>query len=554
MNRRTKILAIGFGAVVAYVAISQLVYPNWIKPLFTLDQQIAEKNGELEKLEKLQKAFDDARVEYRDYVARIGSFDPGQVETAIRDRLNALIEKYKLENAGVAPSRPVEDRKTGLITSTITITGTGPLESAIGFMKEIAELPQLVRLGNPAISPSGSGKKAEEQDLVNVRLPIEVLVLPRNKTVGAIDPATLPKSEAFVRHDSTRDYADIWNRKPFIPYVVYPPLKVDVQKIVNVEVGKPATIQATASGGNGEYKFSWAPSDGLTEPNQAKTVVDSSAPRTQTYTVTVTDTIKDHQPVTATVAVTIREPQPVAKVEPAPPPPPPPPPQPVQAATWPDAKFMQIVMTLMRSSGTNRTNELMVYNTRTKDTTYHKVTEEFDGGRLLFVHQTGAVVGRNKKYYVYPLGTTLGDCMEYQTAADYPELKAAAERAIAMETAQAEAKKKVPPVAAPPPAKQPVVPQPVEDSHGGENTAPAGASGPVENVADGSGPVVPAVNADSGVTELMGPPSPSPQPAPPTTQQDMQSQPAPKPQEPTGTPPTPGSRPRQPKGKKPGRV
>src|SRR5262249_1179316 len=145
--------------------------------------------------------FDDARIEYRDYVARIGSFDAGQVETAVRDRLNALIEKYKLENASVSPARPIEDRKTGFMTTVITVSATGSLEAAINFMKEVSELPQLVRAGNPKLAPSGSGKKSEQQDIVNLNLPIEVLVLPRNKIVGLIDPATLPKSDMLVRHD-----------------------------------------------------------------------------------------------------------------------------------------------------------------------------------------------------------------------------------------------------------------------------------------------------------------------------------------------------------------
>jgi|CXWL01.1.fsa_nt_gi hypothetical protein len=542
MNRRTKILAIGFGAVIAYLLVAQVVYPNWIRPLLTIDQRVAERRADLEKLEKLQKSVDDARLEYRDYVARIGSFDPGRVETAIRDRLNALIEKHKLENANTAPSRPVEDRKTGLTTSVITVTAVGSLESAVSFLKDVSELPELVRVGNPAIYPAGSGRKGEEKDLVNVRLPIEVLVLPKHKVAGLIDPTTLQKSESFVRHTG-RDYSEIWNRKPFTPYVELPPLRVDTQKTINVEVGAQAFLQATPSGGDGKYTIAWTPTDGVSEPTMARSAVDTSAVRTQTYTVTVTDTVKDRTPVTATVAVSIREKSiPPKPSDPTPPPPPPPP----VVTTWPDAKLMQIVMTLLRSAGTSRTNELMVFNSRTKETTYHKVTEDFDGGKLVFVHQTGGVVSRKGQYFVYPLGAMLSEAVEYKLAENYPELKAAAERAVAMETAQAEAQRRQPPI-----GEQPAEAQPTLDSRGGEGAVPNTMNPPLETAAGGLGPLFPVPGSVTEGTELIGPPDQAPQT--PTTQ-NPPAQPGAKTQDPSKTPRPGSTRPRPTKGKNPGRL
>lgn len=441
MDRRSKILAGGFGAVVAFLVLARVVYPAWILPLLTLDDRVREKSEELAKLEEVQAAVDKARLEYRDYVARNGSFDFGRVETAVRDRLNILIEKYKLENASTAPSRPNEDRKTGLTNSTITVTAVGTLEAAVNFMKEVAEMPELVRLGNPTLTPASSGRRGDSSDRVNLRLPIDLLVLPKNRTAGNIEPATLTKAVQFVRH-SAQDYSRIWERTPFTEYVELQPLRVEVQRALTVEVGQPGILQATASGGDGNYKFDWNPKEGLTEPAIARTGVDTSAPRTQNYTVSVVDGVKNRDPVTATVVVTVREPKP--KPEPAPTQPPPPPPPPV-AATWPEGRNMTIVMTLLRNSGNSRVNELMVTNSRTRETTYHKVGDDFDGGKLAYVHQTGGLVRRDKKYFVYPLGSLLADCIPFEQAGDYPELKSAAERALALETAQAEAKQKAQP-------------------------------------------------------------------------------------------------------------
>lgn len=578
MDRRTKILAGGFGAVIAFVMLARVVYPGWIRPLLTIDDRVREKQDELAKLEEVQAAVDKARIEYRDFVARTGSFDFGKVETAIRDRLNTLIEKHKLENANTAPSRPVEDRKTGLTKSVITVTAVGSLESAVNFMKDVAEMPELVRLGNPTLSPASSGRRADAKDKINMRVPIDVLVLPKNKTAGTIEPGTLAKVDSFVRH-AGQEYSLIWERTPFTPYVELQPLRVDAQRMLNVEVGQQGILQATATGGDGNYTFTWSPPEGLTDPSQARTVVDTSAPRTQTYTVSVVDTVKDRQPVTATVAVSVKEPKP--RVEPTPTQAPPTPTQPVVVAppTWPDAKLMTVVMTLLRSAGTSRTNELMVTNSRTRETTYHKVMDDFDGGKLVFVHQTGGVVWRAGKYYVYPLGSQLGDCIEHTQAEAYPELKTAAERAIALQTAQAEAKKKAPPAE--------VVPgnDPTLDSRGAEpspaaaDPAPSGGDPTVPPPALGDpGPVVPPVTkpeetGPSGPGNPSEPsagantvPSENPQanpptadPVSPTATQNPQNQPAQPgndaqqpPRTNTKRPPGP-NRPR-PKGRGPGRV
>ncbi len=555
MDRRTKILAIGFGAVIAYLLLAQVVYPNWIRPLLTLDERIAERRTELEKLEKTQKAVDDARLEYRDYVARVGSFDPGRVETAIRDRLNALIEKHKLENANTAPSRPVEDRKSGLTTSVITVSAVGSLEAAVSFLKDISEIPQLVRVGNPAIYPAGSGRKGEDLGLVNVRLPIEVLVLPKNQVVGPIDPANLPTSDSYIRH-AGRDYSDIWNRKPFSVPIEWPPLRVDVTKMVNVEVGQPGILQATASGGDGNYTFAWTPTDGITEPNQARTPIDTSVPRIETYTVTVTDTVKDRVPVTATVAVNVREPSR------KPTPPPVETPAVVHAPPViprdPEHATKQVVMTLLRNAGNSRTNELMVFNSRNKETTYHKVTEDFDGGKLVFVHQTGGIVHRKGQYFVYPLGTGFDEHMDYKLADNFPELKAAAERAVALETAQAEARRQALPVAEPPGLLS-AENQPTLDSRGGAVPVndPAGAA------ADSPGPIFPAPGDSSQDDAIMGPPdqtapAPTTHTAPATAAQNQKqnppAQPGAKTPDPNRPPRSGNSRPRPNRGKPPGRV
>ncbi len=423
MNQRTRILASLFMAAIAYVAVSRMIYPTWIRPLLTLDERIAERSKDLDKLQVLEKEVENARYEYRGFVERIGSFDPGAVETSVRDRLNGLIEKHRLQGASVTPSRPSEDRKTGLTTTVITVSAVGSLDSAINFLREVSEMPELVRVGNPAIYPASGDRKGIEKDMVNLRVPVKALVLPQQKIVGRIDLAGLKKLETFVRH-ADRDYSPIWKGTPFTEFVPLAPLRVVVQRSVLSETGQPAGLNATPSGGDGNYTFSWEPAEGLDDPTSPHPTLDTSAARDQVYTVTVEDGAES-KPATATVTVSIREPR-IVQVQPPPPQPPPPDPGPRR---WPDARFMQVTMCLLRSVGAMRTNELMIYNTRTRETTYYRTGAEFDGGTLVYVHQTGGLVHRRGQYFVYPLGGTLEDHLEVSLASDHPELQHAAQRA-----------------------------------------------------------------------------------------------------------------------------
>jgi len=83
---------------------------------------------------------------------------------------------------------------------------------------------------------------------------------------------------------------------------------------------------------------------------------------------------------------------------------------------------------LLRTIGPERLDEFMVYNNKSRQTSYYKVGEEFDGGELVFVHQRGGVVRRNEDYFVYPIGANLDQHVEAKVADDYPELKSAADK------------------------------------------------------------------------------------------------------------------------------
>ena len=454
MDRRTKILVSAFAVLVGAGLVRGVVYPTWIQPLLTIDERIVERQKVLDVLEAQEAAVQKARHEYKALVARVGSFDVGKVETEVRDRLNRLIERHHLQDASVSPSRPVEDRKTGLWSTSISVSATGTLESTITFLKDLAELPYVERVGNPTLSPVGGGRKGPKQDLLSMRVPVDVLVLPQNRVVGSIQDAELTHPDSHVRHQG-REYAQIWNRKPFSDYVPPVPLRATVARTVNVEKGQPATLEGAVSGGDGEYTTRWSPSEGLSDPTSLRPTVDTSKAETKTYTLTVTDGSGGTSE--AVAMVTVREPRPVEApvVQNIPPPPPPPPPG---SKPWPDGKNMRIAMALLRTLGPERLDEFMVYNNKSKQTSYYKVGEEFDGGELVFVHQRGGVVRRNEDYFVYPIGANLDQHVDAKVADDYPELKSAADKIREIREAQQKAKPAPPvaPEAQPPPTEAPV--------------------------------------------------------------------------------------------------
>jgi len=414
-----------FALLVGAGLVRGVVYPRWIHPLLTIDERIAERQKELDKLEAEDAAVQQARYEYKALVARVGSFEVGKVETEVRDRLNRLIEKHHLQDASVSPSRAVEERKTGLWSTSISVSANGTLESTIAFLRDIAELPQLVRVGNPAISPAGSARRGQSQDVMSLRVPVDLLILPRNQVVGPIVAAELAHPDSFVRH-AGRNYAEIWSRKPFSEYVAPIKLKATVIRTVNVEKGTPAALEVVVSGGDGEYTISWSPPEGLSDPTSLHPTVDTSTPGTKPYTLTVTDG-SGGSDATATV-VTVREPRPPEPVVQAQAPLPPPPPPPPGPKPWPDGRNMAICMALLRTLGAERLDEFMVYNNKSKETRYYKVGDDFDGGELVFVHQRGGVVRRSEDYFVYPIGATLDQQVEAGVADEYPELKSAAEK------------------------------------------------------------------------------------------------------------------------------
>jgi hypothetical protein len=349
------------------------------------------------------------------------------VRTAVRDQLNALIEKHGLQDTSTVPTRPKRDRKTDLTTLTITVKGRGTLESVVGFMRDVAELPHLARMASPKIRPESKSRNARGPTMMDITVPVEVLIPPQHAKVGKLKDEDLVQPGKVVRHRG-RDYSSLWAGTPFTPEPDYGPLKVDAGK--DIRKPRPAnrkeTLHAKPSGGDRQYTCKWEPKDGLEDPDNCRTNLDISEAFDRTYVVTVTD--GRGMTATDTLRVMVSEPPVARNTEPpkkdtGPPPPPP-------VSRWRDNRFMQLVMVLRTRSDAGVLSEAMVENARSHQTEYYRKGDDFDGGKLVALHPTGALVHRRDGYYIYPIGSVLDeDFNVVSTAADdYPVLKAAAHR------------------------------------------------------------------------------------------------------------------------------
>lgn len=403
-----------------YLLLSRVVYPVWVAPLVGLEQRIAQAHQTLDKLEEQDARVDRAKRDYHRFVDRVGSMDVGKVENSVRARLNELIAKHRLEDSNVSPSRGTRNPKTGVESMIVSVNAVGPLESAISFLKDVAELPQLIRVGNGSISPASSSRQQKRADRVNLRIPIELLVLPQQRLLGRHFLETeLTQPDGFVRHQG-RDYSDIWKRTPFIEFEPLKPLVASAGRDVDVVQGQPGRFTGSAAGGDGNFTYEWDPKDGLSSINSAEVTVDTSVIVDRTYTLTVKDGAGS-TPATDSVRLVVRtKPEPVV-VAPAPPPPPPGP------QRDPLGKQKKLAMALIRSEGESRRSEFLIHNVETNERTYVALGDQFDGGELVGVHPRGGVVRRQAEYFVYPIGTQLDQSVKADAAVNYPALQAAVE-------------------------------------------------------------------------------------------------------------------------------
>ena len=181
------------------------------------------------------------------------------------------------------------------------------------------------------------------------------------------------------------------------------------------------TLRGSVKGGIGEYTVQWSPSEGLRNPAALVTKLDTSSPGNFTFALSVTDETGATSSDDVTINIAERRVPPTReeRVRKQPDDP--------GQKRW-DGRYMQLVMMLGQTHNGTSTNEVMVFDRKARQSSYYATGDEFDGGKLVYVHQTGGLVHRKDGYYVYPIGTQLDQDLKLEEAEMYFELQAAAER------------------------------------------------------------------------------------------------------------------------------
>ncbi|MHC5110937.1 MAG: hypothetical protein ACYTHJ_13790 [Planctomycetota bacterium] len=433
MDKRTKILGSVFGLFVVYGLYASVIGPRVVQPLFSIKDEIADLSEEKSELEELEAETRQAVREFAEYCGRNGSFNILRIEQQLHRMLVAMMGEHKLEDTDISPTEPRIAKRTRIEKMKVTVKATGTLENAMKFLKDLAEVPQVTRMLSVKVTPvrsRGKRRTRSKEERVTVSVPIEIMMMPPQMVAMNVTKDTLDKKSEFVRHEN-RDYSNIWTKTPFTQYIVYPPLKLSVKESnATVVQGKSLTLEATATGGDGDYIFEWSGGPGIKKPKSKRTTIDTKSDGKRSYTVMVTD----GQGLTerASVDVTIEK-KPEKRVAKGKPKPKPKPKKEVYPRRDKEGNNKQIVMAMTRRNGADRDSEIMISNDRSKETEYYKIGDPFDGGQLVYIHASGAVARQTVSeksdidYYAYPMGQRMADGSPASQMEAYPKLKWAAD-------------------------------------------------------------------------------------------------------------------------------
>ncbi len=221
MDKRTRILALAFSALIGLWFGSKTVYSWWIKPLFTIQEDIKALEVKAEDAADFHNGYNRAQWEYETLVSRVGAMQVGALKGDLHRRLEELAHKHQLGELKIAPKLPQKFGKTECTQLGFTISGQQKLADVLGFLRDVYELPHIIKVLDPRFQPIIPPRDKKPEDLVKISLEVQALLLPprpRPKLDYVVDKKELADQPAsFVRHGEV-DVLALAKRKPFLEY------------------------------------------------------------------------------------------------------------------------------------------------------------------------------------------------------------------------------------------------------------------------------------------------------------------------------------------------
>lgn len=221
MDKRTKILGITFAVLIAVWVGYKTVYAWWVVPLVRIEQDIEKLRAQESEAAEFNAQYEFAQKDYEKLVSRVGTLELGELKDDLHHRIEDLAHEYALEDLKVTPKREQRYGKTDALELGFAVSGQQKLESVLGFLREVYELPHVLRVVDPKLSPILPPRGEKAKDLIKLTLDIQALLLParpRAALAYTVDLKKLPpQPKTFVRHGEP-DIVKLASAKPFLEY------------------------------------------------------------------------------------------------------------------------------------------------------------------------------------------------------------------------------------------------------------------------------------------------------------------------------------------------
>lgn len=279
MNKRTRILTMAFGGLILLWFLSGVAYPRWVRPLLNIENDIVELRDKLDEAAAFNERYELACREYTKLASRNGALQVASFKGSLHRRLEALAHDHHLDDLKVIPKRETRYGKTECWVVGFSVSGQQRLEDVLKFMRSLYELPPVLRIVDPKLSPVTPPRGEKAPDLVKVTLDVQALLLPPRPhprldfQLAKKDLGSAP--DRVVRHHNP-DIVALAQRKPFMEYespVVRP---VEPTKPTNTHVPREELVRAKRWPG----KWRVIAISQMHEPEMARVLVGDGASKT----------------------------------------------------------------------------------------------------------------------------------------------------------------------------------------------------------------------------------------------------------------------------------
>lgn len=257
MNPRERFIITIIGGVIGAWALYLAVNAFCLAPVRSADRDLANLSAEYSKLKRERDALPQVAKIWSGFAKRTYSFDERETQNAFGEELKRLATSHKLSGAQFTPRSGTKIGRTDVRTIAFQVVADGRLEQVTSFLRDLYELPVLIRLHKLHLAPT---KQVGGSDEIKItELIVETPVLSRFEAVHPVQAAlrsvtTMPADPAFKPGSLRRgipslaEYALFRERNIFKAYEPPPKfaITIDNQDLKSVQVSSRFTWRGEA--------------------------------------------------------------------------------------------------------------------------------------------------------------------------------------------------------------------------------------------------------------------------------------------------------------------